>query len=193
MSAAVPDTGGAASGAAETPGDEPPSRLAIDVVREGGDWPADAEAVIGRAAEAAYAAAAPAPAPGTARPELAVLLADDAAVRRLNRDFRGKDSATNVLSFPADDDDADGVLPPDAPPRLGDLALAAETLAREAESEGKSVAEHLAHLVVHGVLHLMGMDHEDDDDAVRMESLEIAVLAELGVPDPYAARHGAGT
>jgi probable rRNA maturation factor len=106
-----------------------------------------------------------------------ILLTDDAEVRQLNRDFRKQDKPTNVLSFPA----ADTALG-----HLGDLTLAYETCAREAAQQGKSLGHHLAHLVVHGVLHLTGWDHEADADAEAMEQLEREVLARLGVPDPYA-------
>ena len=115
--------------------------------------------------------------------ELAVVLADDAELGRLNRRFRGKRGPTNVLSFPAA---APGAAGPDAAPLvLGDLVLALETVLREAAAQNKPVADHLAHLVVHGVLHLIGYDHQSEADARRMESLEKSILAELGVPDPY--------
>lgn len=110
---------------------------------------------------------------------LAVLLADDARLRELNRGFRGKDAPTNVLSFPA-------------PPRtgaLGDVAVAFETCAREAEQQGKTFRDHAAHLILHGVLHLYGFDHEaGEEEAERMEAVERAVLAEIGVEDPYQER-----
>ncbi len=114
------------------------------------------------------------------------MLADDALVRRLNRDYRGVDQATNVLAFPAAD--GGGSVAAEAPLPLGDVVLALETVRREAADQGKSVAEHLSHLVVHGVLHLLGFDHVEAGDAARMEALEIEVLAGLGVPDPYRAR-----
>lgn len=110
-----------------------------------------------------------------------ILLADDEAVRDLNARFRGKDAATNVLSFPA---------PPNPERHLGDVALAYGVCAREAAEQGKSIGHHLQHLTVHGVLHLLGYDHIGDDEAEAMESLERAVLAHLGVPDPYAAGEG---
>ena len=110
---------------------------------------------------------------------LAVLLADDAAVRDLNRQWRGKDAPTNVLSFPA---------APTAAPWLGDVALAYETCAREAAEQGKPLAHHLTHLVAHGVLHLVGWDHQTDAEADEMEGLERDILARMGVPDPYGER-----
>jgi probable rRNA maturation factor len=116
--------------------------------------------------------------------ELAILLTDDANIRALNRDWRGIDKPTNVLSFPAahaptQDDNS-------APPMLGDIAIAYETTRREAETEHKLFANHLSHLAVHGFLHLIGYDHETDDEANVMEDLERQILAKLGIPDPYA-------
>ncbi len=123
---------------------------------------------------------------GLAPAEIAVLLADDAAVRELNRDWRGLDKPTNVLSFATWWDD-DCPPPPAAgvAVHLGDLELALETLLAEAASEGKPPADHLAHLTLHGILHLLGYDHLEEDEARDMESLEIRLLAEIGVPDPY--------
>jgi probable rRNA maturation factor len=118
---------------------------------------------------------------GAAHEGVTILLADDEAVRALNARFRGKDAPTNVLSFPA----------PHNPERhLGDLALAFGVCAREAAEQGKPLAHHLQHMTVHGVLHLLGYDHMRDDEAEAMEGLERAVLAGLGVPDPYAAGEG---
>lgn len=110
-----------------------------------------------------------------------LLLTDDQSVRELNLRFRQKDSATNVLSFPA----------PQNPERhLGDVALAYGACAREAVEQGKPLGHHLQHLVAHGVLHLVGYDHETDAEAEQMEGLERVILAGLGVPDPYAAEQG---
>lgn len=111
--------------------------------------------------------------------ELSLVLTDDAAIRDLNREHRGKDKPTNVLSFPGFD--------PDEPPQplLGDIVIAYETVAREAADEGKPVADHFCHLVVHGMLHLFGYDHETADDAEVMEAEERRVLARLGIADPY--------
>ena len=112
--------------------------------------------------------------------EISLLFADDAAVRELNRTWRGKDAATNVLSFPA------GPQPAGPGPRpLGDVALAFETLEREADAEGKSLADHASHLIVHGLLHLLGYDHDRDAEAQEMETLEIEALRRLGVANPY--------
>lgn len=117
--------------------------------------------------------------------EIAITLSDDAEVQVLNRDWRGKDKPTNVLSFPGLEGAMAGLLPPDAPRPLGDLILAYETCAREAEEQGKSLADHARHLVVHGVLHLLGYDHETDAEAEEMEALETTILAGLGIADPY--------
>jgi probable rRNA maturation factor len=155
------------------------SRITLDVVVEAGDWAAtgDIAGLAQRAAEAAVAAAPEAPEGPLAA---TLLLSDDDAIRVLNRDWRGLDKATNVLSFPS-------VSPalPGEPRHLGDIALAYETLVREAGEEGKSLSDHAAHLVVHGILHLLGQDHLDEADADAMERLEIAALARIGVADPY--------
>ena len=116
---------------------------------------------------------------GPAGAELSLVLGDDLAVRALNRDWRGQDKPTNVLSFPG------GAAPPGTPALIGDVVLAFETVSREAAAQGKPLADHLAHLVVHGVLHLIGYDHVAAPAARRMERLEIAVLAGLGIADPY--------
>jgi probable rRNA maturation factor len=112
--------------------------------------------------------------------ELSVVLTDDAAIRILNRDHRGKDKPTNVLSFP-------GFAPDEDPtPLLGDIVVAFETVAREAGEEGKPIADHFSHLIVHGMLHLFGYDHETEADAEIMEEEERRILASLGIADPYA-------
>lgn len=114
--------------------------------------------------------------------EVSVLLCDDAEIRRLNAQWRGKDTATNVLSFPAANQGG-------AQRHLGDIAVAYETLAREASDEGKMIGRHLSHLTVHGYLHLLGFDHETDEEADEMEELEREILAGLGIADPYQAMH----
>ncbi len=118
--------------------------------------------------------------------EISLVLADDAMLRRYNRDYRGIDKPTNVLAFAADDvprapQGAEGPL------LLGDVLLARETLTCEAGEQGKLPADHLCHLVVHGVLHLLGQDHRSAGEAKIMERLEVAALDSLGVADPYAA------
>jgi len=143
-------------------------------VAGGWDALADAGTVAHRAAAAALAAE------GVGAAELSVLLTDDAQVRALNRDYRGKDAATDVLSFPGDDDDAGG------PRLLGDVVVAAGTCRADAAREGKPAADHLAHLVVHGTLHVLGYDHATTAEAEAMEALERRVLAGLGISDPYA-------
>lgn len=133
----------------------------------------DAEAVVSRAAEAALKAGST----GLDPAEVTVLLADDATVADLNIRFRDKPGATNVLSFPA---------PESARPHLGDLALAFGVCSTEAQAQGKPLANHLSHLVAHGVLHLLGWDHQSDDEAEAMERLEREILAGLAIPDPYS-------
>lgn len=115
--------------------------------------------------------------------EISLVFSTDAAVRRLNRDYRGKDTPTNVLSFPAGDEE---VLPAGAARLLGDIVLALQTTRREAKAENKAFRAHTAHLVVHGVLHLLGYDHDKERDAHKMERLERKVLSTLGFDDPYA-------
>ena len=120
----------------------------------------------------------------TIQGELAIVLTDDSTIRALNRDWRSKDATTNVLSFPAKDPrHARGTTH-----LLGDIVIAYETTEREARAEHKPFAHHLAHLAVHGFLHLAGYDHATDDEAAAMEKLETAILARLDVPDPYIAR-----
>ena len=114
--------------------------------------------------------------------EMSVVLTDDAAIQALNRDWRKIDKPTNVLSFPAATPKLPGV-----PALLGDVIVAYETLAREARDENKPVLHHLAHLVVHGYLHLLGYDHQTDSEADAMEGLERKILARLEIADPYRA------
>jgi probable rRNA maturation factor len=154
----------------------------VDIVMESPLWEqvAQARATVLRAvaAVAAHRDAAPML---RSRDELCVSLSDDAAIAELNGRWRGKHQPTNVLSFPAPP------MPSKEIPRfLGDIVLAFETLEREATSEGRAIEEHLAHLVVHGLLHLLGRDHETDEDARGMEALETGILATIGIADPYA-------
>jgi probable rRNA maturation factor len=142
----------------------------------------DAEAVIHRAIDAAAEIADA----DVGDAELAIMLTDDAGIRTLNSNWRGIDKPTNVLSFPALQPTASA--PPDAPRMLGDIAIAYQTTRKEADDEEKPFDHHLSHLAVHGFLHLIGYDHETDDDAEAMESLEREILAQLGIPDPYADR-----
>lgn len=143
----------------------------IDIEIEEDGWSRavpDAEALVRAAAEAALA--------GERGRAVTVLLTDDETVRELNARFRHKDKPTNVLSFPALDN-PEGFI--------GDVALAYETCAREAQAQGKPLAHHLQHLVAHGVLHLVGYDHQHEAEAGAMEALEREILSGLGVPDPY--------
>ena len=125
--------------------------------------------------------------------ELAILACDDARIAKLNENYRGKPAPTNVLSWPANDlapelagdnpllpePEPDGTIP------LGDIAIAWETCAREAAQQGKSMEDHVTHLIVHGTLHLLGYDHLRDPDATKMEAIEVEILGKLGLPDPY--------
>ena len=121
--------------------------------------------------------------------EVVVLGCNDVRIAELNGAFRGKSNATNVLSWPSEERGADiageAPKPPSGDPELGDIALAFETCQKEAIEQGKSAEQHYLHLIVHGVLHLLGYDHEREGDGDLMESVEIAILAELGVSDPY--------
>jgi probable rRNA maturation factor len=144
----------------------------------------DAEALAATAARAALAGIwSEANAPAI----LSVILTDDAEQRRLNRTYRGTDAPTNVLSFALAHLAADAPSPPDAPVLLGDVVLAFATVEREAREQNKKLADHLAHLVVHGALHLLGFDHQGEEEAAAMEAREVEILKSLGVPDPYRA------
>jgi len=120
---------------------------------------------------------------GVDRPmEVSVRIVDAGEIHALNREYRGKDKPTNVLSFPAGEVDG---LPADVPRPLGDIVICAEVVRTEAAEQGKDVANHWAHMLVHGTLHLLGHDHETDAEAVEMEALEARILAHFGVRDPY--------
>jgi len=154
----------------------------IDVEIEDEAWSSalpDVEALVERAAQAALDTLPQAEQGGA----VAILLTDDAAVADLNTRFRDKPTSTNVLSFPAADS---------AYPHLGDVALAYGVCASEAEAQRKSLADHLTHLVVHGVLHLLGYDHESEADAEVMEQMECEILRRFGVADPYTQRDADG-
>lgn len=157
----------------------------IDVVVTSDRWKqrADETATSAKAIVRRAVARAAAAVPSLGESELAVVLADDAAIRLLNRNWRGIDATTNVLSFPTRRAEVDK-----AAAHLGDIVLAFETVAREARSEAKPFGHHLAHLVVHGFLHLVGYDHERDSDAEVMEGAERAILGGLAIPDPYRPR-----
>ena len=152
----------------------------IDISVEAGAWPDEAalQETASRVVRSVLEELAVEP---TREAELSLLFTDDAHIRVLNRDWRGKDKPTNVLSFPAFE-----VSPGDPlPPMLGDVVLAFETVSAEAALEEKSFDHHLSHLIAHGFLHLVGYDHEADEEAEAMEDLERRVLARLAIPDPY--------
>jgi probable rRNA maturation factor len=145
------------------------------------DWRSGVE----RAARAALAALPPPAGPAA----LSLVLTNDAHIRELNRDYRGKDRPTNVLSFPQDD--AAAAAEQGRVEELGDVILALETVREESLSQNKSLEQHSVHLIVHGILHIFGYDHAAPDTAETMESLERAILAQLGLPDPYRDRMSA--
>ncbi len=152
------------------------SLVAVEVEVDTPAWPHALPDVVALCREAARAAMA------DSVGDVVILLADDDTVADLNSRFRGRSGPTNVLSFPSG---------PGGGRHLGDIALALAVCQSEAVAQGKPLADHVRHLVVHGVLHLLGHDHEDDDEARIMEALEVSRLALMGVPDPYAVhRHG---
>lgn len=158
----------------------------IDIVFKCRRWQAGHNAIADIAmiaAQAALADQAFAPGDGDKTYEISIVLSDDAFVRDLNRKYRNIDTPTNVLSFVADDNDGLG------PCLLGDVILAFETVQREADAAGILMPDHVSHLIVHGTLHLLGYDHENEQDAIEMEALETAILARLGIGDPYLARN----
>ena len=156
--------------------------VSIEIATESPAWEklAGAEAAVRRAVEAALRKER------VEEGEIGIVLADDARIRALNKNFRGADKATNVLAFPTAESPGSGPKP------IGDIVLAYETMAREAETEGKTAEHHLMHLVVHGTLHLLGFDHVEEADADVMEAHERAILARLGIADPYARHESAG-
>jgi len=155
--------------------------VAADILIEAGDWPDEAllRRLVDRAVEATLAALRPDLAPSA---EVSLVFTDDAHLRALNHRYRGKDSPTNVLSFPAAPVDRRRLGP-----LLGDIALAFQTVAAEAAVGRLALDAHATHLIVHGFLHLLGYDHQDDDAAAVMEGLEAAILASLGIADPHDA------
>lgn len=149
--------------------------VTVDIFVESPLWADEpaAEETVQRAVEAALAAV------DAGQAEVSAVLTDDARIQALNSRWRGQDKPTNVLSFPAPEDPAE-------PRFLGDIVLAFETIRREAQQEEKALLHHLAHLAVHGTLHLLGYDHEHESDAIRMEDQERKILSRLGISDPYA-------
>ncbi len=153
--------------------------LCTDIAIDSPHWTAalaDAEALAAAAVDAVWRRAGD----NAGDAEVSIVLGDDAMIRQLNSRFRDRDQATNVLSFPADDDGSC-----DMPHLLGDIILAYETIAREAQEQKKPIEDHFQHLCVHGMLHLLGHDHETDTEAMKMEQLEVAILATLNIGDPY--------
>ena len=157
------------------------AELDIDLMIEAGAWVDEAtlRALVERAVPAAFAEAEVEGGDGV---ELSLVFTDDDSIQKLNAEWRDKDKPTNVLSFPAFPVEPGDPLPP----MLGDIVLAYETVVREAELEQKPLENHITHLIIHGLLHLLGYDHETDDEAEEMEALERRALARLAIPDPYA-------
>lgn len=155
------------------------NRPELDLSIEAGTWPGDAELhdLVERVVGMACDHLALELVPGT---ELSLVFTDDAHVRELNGEWRGKDTATNVLSFPGGDE-----TEPPFGPLLGDLVFAEETVTREAGDLEIAFSDHLSHLVVHGFLHLLGYDHQMEDEAEEMEETERRILSQLGIADPY--------
>ena len=173
------------------PSQAAPPTPRLDIIVDSPLWKAQrgVRAVLQRAITEAASMAA------TRGGELAIVLTDDSAIRALNRDWRGKDQPTNVLSFPAPNHPPAGRLADQVAGKvrlLGDIVIAYENMAREAIAEHRPFGHHLAHLAVHGFLHLLGHDHEAEAEADAMEALEIAVLARLDVPNPYLPRDAEG-
>jgi probable rRNA maturation factor len=160
------------------------SSIEIDIRIASSAWRAalpNPAAAVRRAAIAALKAELPAQKKGAPKTSLSILLTDDAEMRKLNAGWRAKDKPTNVLSFPSEN----AIDPAKPPAYLGDVALGLATCKREAREQKKTLADHVAHLTVHGVLHLLGYDHMDDDQAEAMEPLETVILAKMGIADPY--------
>jgi len=173
FSGLCPSRSGAKTGAARP-------QLDIEIVRQSDGWDRAkvSDALLSQAAIAAFVAA---PRSELNR-EIAILLTGDDEMRALNLRWRGKDAPTNVLSFPGGEDEG----------HLGDVALAFETVEREAMQQNVAIVDHAAHLVVHGMLHLLGYDHETEDEADKMETLETKILATLGIADPYGKSETVG-
>jgi probable rRNA maturation factor len=167
---------------AADPGKALPEDFQIDLSVEAGDWPKETvlEELCARAIGCAFSTGNLLAVPGS---EVSLLFTDDASIRELNRSWREKDKPTNVLSFPASD--PEGKI---YGPMLGDIVLASETVHREADELGIEFADHLTHLIVHGILHLFDYDHQEEDEAEAMEQLERTILARLDIADPYQDR-----
>lgn len=159
-------------------------RVDIDISAPSTDWPIPPSDLTGFTEKVLQAAAVQLPGALPAGAEISVIFSDDSTVQNLNRQYRGKDAPTNVLSFPQDP--AHGTRPPDCPVLLGDIILGGGVVGREAQQSGTDLHHHIAHLLVHGFLHLLGFDHIDDKPAEEMEALEVMILRTLQIPDPYA-------
>jgi len=156
----------------------------LDISIAQGGWPSDCEDRIEACVKAALVHCQTDI--GERAFELSILLSNDEQVQALNREYRGKDKPTNVLSFPALECAAPGhLLLEPGPLHLGDIVLAYGVVAREAQAQGISFDDHLSHLIIHGVLHLIGFDHMENDEAEEMETLEITILKEFGIANPY--------
>lgn len=152
----------------------------LQIAITSGGWPAEPE--IREVATLAISAVFDETgAPNSSGSELSLLFTDDRQIREINDRWRGIDKPTNVLSFPA----VRSINPRDPPPVIGDVVFARQTIMREAELENKPVNHHLVHLIVHGLLHLLGYDHQKEEEAEEMESLESLILARFAIPDPY--------
>lgn len=185
-------------------GKKQPPGVAVKITVEAGDWPDRRKltALAKRAISAAQKSLAPIA--DASRSELSLVFTDDARMRKLNKEWRGKDLPTNVLSFPqagptpAATSGRPALAQKSRKPAgseesarlLGDVILSAETVAREAALARKPLVDHMAHLIIHGYLHLLGFDHEGEADAEKMEQLERVALRALGIPDPYATASG---
>lgn len=148
----------------------------IDITHQSGTWP-DVQPLIKAAVEETLALLSEKP----QALDVSIVLTDDTHIQDLNKTYRAKDKPTNVLSFPQDDN----------PESLGDIVVALETLQKECIDQNKSFEHHIQHLIVHGFLHLIGHDHEDDAEAEEMENLEIRILANLGIKNPYEIEENA--
>jgi len=153
--------------------------IEIDIITEAGDWPKNSSSIIERSLGECFAQLKL-----TAEGDVSVVLADNDFVQHLNKTYRNKDRPTNILSFPQIED-VEHISDKNTYVSFGDLILAYETLNKECENQNKRFEDHLSHLVIHGFLHLLGHDHEEEVEAEKMEALEISILAQLGIKNPY--------
>lgn len=186
MDAEIKDRGGAAASGGDPESDVFSALMSVDVIIEDERWEAAGlDAIARRAADAALGHLGLEP----TNWEVVVMGCDDDRIAALNADFRGKPRPTNVLSWPTEErgarSEGDVPEPPQGDPELGDIAIAYDTCLAEAEAAGRPLSDHALHLVVHGTLHLLGYDHVREGDGDLMEAAEIAILAKLGLPNPY--------